>query len=199
MAEEQLLIPLDEYLKAGVHIGTKFRTKFMARFIYRVREDGLSILNVQDINDRLKLAVNMLANYEPQDILVVCRRENGWKAVKLFSKLTGVKSFAGRYPPGIITNPELEDFMEVKIVFVVDPIPDKNVINDAAKLGIPVVALSDTNNEAYNLDLIVPVNNKGKRSLGVVFFVLAKEYMKLRGLIKSDKDFKYTIDDFTAE
>ena len=179
MAEEQLLIPLDEYLKAGVHIGTKFRTKFMSRFIYRVRDDGLSILNVQDINDRLKLAVNMLVDYEPQDTLIVCRRENGWKAVKLFSKITGVKCFAGRYPPGIITNPELEDFMEVKLIFVVDPIPDKNVINDAAKLGIPVIALSDTNNESYNVDLIVPVNNKGKRSLGVVFYVLAKEYMEL--------------------
>ena len=199
MAEEQLLVALDDYLKAGVHIGTKFRTKFMSKFIYRVRPDGLSVLNVEQINERIKMASQMLANYDPQDILVVCRRENGWKAVRLFSKITNIKSFTSRYPPGILTNPELEDFLEVKLILVIDPIPDKNVISDASKLGIPVIALADTNNESYNLDLVVPVNNKGKKSLGLVFYVLAKEYLKLKGLIKSDKDFKHSIDDFTAE
>ena len=86
MAEQQFLMPLDEYLKVGLHIGTKFRTKFMAPFIYKVRPDGLAVLNVQEIDRRLKLASNLLAHYDPKDIVVACRRENGWKAVKLFSK-----------------------------------------------------------------------------------------------------------------
>ena len=197
--EQELLIPLDEYLKVGLHIGTKFRTKFMAPFIYRVRPDGLTVLNVQEINNRIKLAANFLAQFEPKDILIVCRRENGWQAVKLFSKYTGAKAFAGRYPPGILTNPNLENFMEVKIILVTDPWPDKNAINDAAKLGIPVIALCDTNNESNNIDLVVPCNNKGKKSLGLLFYVLAKEYLKVRGVVKSDKDLIFKLDEFTAD
>lgn len=199
MTEVKLLTPLDDYLKAGIHIGTKFRTKFMSKFIYKVRPDGLSVLNVEEINNRVQLASNMLNNYDKDEILVVCRRENGWKPVKLFSKITGIKSFTGRYPPGILTNPNLEDFLEVKLVLVVDPIPDKNVVNDAAKLGIPVIALCDTNNECENLDLVIPCNNKGKKSLAIIFYILAKEYAKAKKIIKSDKDFKYTLDDFTPE
>src|SRR3989344_5653062 len=95
MAEqEQLLVPLDDYLKVGIHIGTKFRTKYMEQFIYKVRSDGLSVLNVQSIDSRLRNAGNLLNQYEPEDILVVCKRENGWKAVKTFSKATEIKVFA---------------------------------------------------------------------------------------------------------
>ena len=199
MTEEQLLISLEEYLKSGIHIGTKFRTKFMSKFIYRVRPDGLSVLNIEQVNERIRLASNMLSKYNPEDILVVCRRENGWKAVRLFSKLTGIKSYTKRYPPGVLTNPILENFLEVKLILVVDPIPDKNAVSDAARLGIPVIALADTNNEAYNLDLVVPANNKGKKSLGLIFFILTKEYLRSRGIIKEDTEFKYKIEDFTDE
>jgi small subunit ribosomal protein S2 len=193
------LVPLDEYLKVGLHIGTKFRTKAMQPFIYKVRQDGLSVLNVQQINDRLLLAARFLTQFSPADILVVSRRENGWKAVDLFGKLTGVKTFTGRYMPGILTNTQLEDFMEVKMILVTDPFPDKNLVEDAARIGIPVIALCDTNNEITNVDLVVPCNNKGKKSLGLVFYILAKEYMKLKGMIKSDDEFKYKIDDFSPE
>jgi len=199
MTEEKLLVPLEEYLKVGLHIGTKFRTKFMEPFIYKVRPDGLAVLNVQLINERLGMAANLMSEYEPDEILIVCRRENGWNAAKLLSKLTGIKTFAGRYPPGILTNPGLENFMEVKLLFVTDPWPDKNAVEDAAKLGIPVIALCDTNNEANNLDLIVPCNNKGKKSLGLIFWILAKEYLKAKGKIKSDKDIGISLDEFTAE
>ena len=199
MAEENLLIPSDQYLKAGIHIGTKFKTKYMEKFIYKTRPDGLSVLNLQQIDQRIKNSITMLSKYAPEDILIVSRRENGWRAVKLFSKVTGIKVFAGRYPPGILTNPNLDNFMEVKIILVTDSWPDRNAINDAIKIGIPVIALCDTNNQSNNLDLVVPCNNKGKKSLGLFFYLLAKEYLKLRKLIKTDKDMKYTVDDFTEE
>ena len=77
--EEKFLVPQDTYLKSGIHIGTKFRTKYMDQFIYKTRPDGLSILNLQKIDKRIGLAANMLANYAPEDILIVSRRENGWK------------------------------------------------------------------------------------------------------------------------
>lgn len=199
MAEEQLLVELDDYLKAGIHIGTKLRTKFMKKFIYKVRPEGLSVLNVEQINSRLKNAINFLSQYEPEDILVVCRRENGWKPAKMFSKVTGVRVIIGRYPPGLLTNTDLEDFMESKVILVCDPWPDKNAVQDAARVGIPVVALCDTNNETSNVDLVVPCNNKGKKSLAIILWILAKNYMVNKGLIKSEKEFKHSLEDFTAE
>ena len=200
MAEEQqFLVPLDEYLKVGLHIGTKFKTKYMAPFIYKVRPDGLAVLNVQVINQRIELAAKFLAQYEPQDILVIGRRENSWKAVKKFEEVTGIRTFAGRYPPGILTNPILDNFIEAKIVLVTDPYPDKNVVRDANKMSIPVIALCDTNNESNYIDLVVPCNNKGKKSLGLYLYILAKEYLKLKGKIKKDSEMKAKIDDFMDE
>ena len=171
----------------------------MMPFIYKVRPDGLSVLNVQKINERLELAGKLLSNYKPEDVLVVCRRENGWSAVEMFSKVTGIRSFTGRYHPGVLTNTKLEDFIEVKLIFVTDPFPDKNLVEDAAKIGIPVIALCDTNNELNNIDLVIPCNNKGKKSLGLIFYILAREYQRNRGIINSNDEFTPKIDEFSPE
>ena len=194
----QLLVPNEEYLKSGIHIGTKFKTKYMERFIYKTRPDGLSVLNIQQIDERIKIAAEMLSRYAAQDIMIVSRRENGWKAVRLFGKLTSSQVFAGRYPPGILTNSELPTYREAKIILVTDPWPDKNAIEDALKIGIPVIALCDTNNQTNDVDLVVPCNNKGKKSLGLFFYIVTKIYMEKRGLLK-DGAFPYKVEDFTEE
>ena len=198
MEEENLLISNDEYLKSGVHIGTKFKTKYMSNFIYKTRPDGLSVLNVQKIDERIRAAANMLSHYKPEDILIVCRRENGWKSVKKFAEVTGVKFFAGRYPPGILTNSALRDFMEAKIVLVVDVWPDRNAVKDALKIGLPVIAICDTNNNVNNIDLVIPGNNKGRKSLGLIFYLLAREYTRIRDMIP-EKDWSYELDDFSDQ
>lgn len=171
----------------------------MEPFIYRVRPDGLAVLNVQKIDRRIDIAAKFLAQYNPEEIIVVCRRENGWKSAKLLSKLTGMRVITGRYPPGMLTNLALEIFTEAKIMLVTDPWPDKNAINDAVRVGMPVIALCDTNNTANNIDLVVPCNNKGKKSLGLIFYILTKEYLKHKGLIKKDEDIKSTVEDFTPD
>lgn len=199
MSEEELLIPNEEYLKSGIHIGTKFRTKYMENFVYKTRSDGLSVLNIKEIDRRLQLAANLLANYDPEDIIVVSRRENGWKPVRMFEKATGVRCFAGRYPPGILTNPQLKNFIEAKVMLVTDVGPDKNAVKDALNVGIPVIALCDTNNPVNNIDLVIPCNNKGKKSLGLIFWILAKLYMEKKGLINKGQAFEYTIEQFTEE
>jgi len=199
MAQEQFLVPTKQYLKAGIHIGTKFRTKYMDEFIYKTRPDGLAVLNLQKIDERIGVLISFLSQYEPEDILVVSRRENGWKAVNLFSKFTGVRSFAGRYPPGIMTNPNLDIFIEAKVMLTTDPWPDRIAIKDALSVGIPVVALCDTNNQSNNIDLVIPCNNKGKKSLGLLFYILTKEYMLRKGMIKKPEEFTATIEDFTEE
>jgi len=192
--EQEYLIPLEDYLKVGLHIGTKFRTKYMANFIYKTRPDGLVVLNIQEIDKRIKLGANLISQYKPEDIIVVCRRENGWKAVNLFSKYTGIRVFAGRYPPGILTNPRLKTFMEAKLIVIIDPWVDKNAMKDAIKIGIPVVALCDTYNESNNIDLVVPCNNKGKKSIGLVMWIFAREYLKAH-----EKEFKGKLDEFLEE
>ena len=171
----------------------------MDQFIYKTRPDGLSVLNLQKIDDRIKVAAAFLAQYNPDDILVISRRENGWKAVELFGKLTDVRVFAGRYPPGILTNPNLEEYTEAKIVLVVDAWPDRNAVIDAVKVGIPVIALCDTNNQSNFIDFVVPCNNKGKKSLGLLFYILTKEFLVLKGKLKEGEELKEKLEDFTEE
>jgi len=199
MTEENFLVPQDVYLKSGIHIGTKFRTKYMAPFIYKTRPDGLSVLNLQKIDERIGIAANFLSQFAPKDILVVSRRENGWKAVKAFGRNTGTRVFAGRYPPGILTNPALKNFIEVKVILVTDSWPDRNAIKDAMQMGIPVIALCDTNNQSNDLDLVVPCNNKGKKSLGLLFYILAREYLRKTGKLGANDEPSFTQEDFTEE
>jgi len=141
----------------------------------------------------------LLAKYEPQDILIVSRRENGWRALKQLTKLTGIKVIMGRYPPGILTNSNLETFTEPKIVFVSDPWPDKNAVEDAAKMGIPIIALCDTNNQSNKLDLVIPCNNKGKKSVGLVFYLVALGYLRKRGVLGSSEELKVPMEEFFEE
>jgi len=201
MAEEQetLLLDSNEYLKSGIHIGTKFKNKYMANFIYKTRPDGLSVLNLKEIDKRLRLAVNLLSKYEAKDILVVSRRENGWKGLKKLHQLTGIRVITGRYPPGILTNTNLETFWEPKIIVACDPWTDKNAVQDAAKMGIPVIGLCDTNNQANDVDLVVPCNNKGKKSVGLVFYVVAREFMRAKGLLRGDEEMPAKMEDFIEE
>ena len=196
---ENLLIDSNEYLKSGIHIGTKFKTKYMANFIYKTRPDGLSVLNLKKIDERVRLAINLLKKYNPEDILIVSRRENGWKALKVLHKLTGINVINARYPPGILTNPQLTTFTEPKIMMVCDPWTDKNAVDDANRVGVPVIALCDTNNQSNKVDLVVPCNNKGKKSVGLVFYLLAREYLRFKGVLKSDEELSVPLDDFVEE
>lgn len=198
MTEENLLVSNEEYLKSGIHIGTKFKTKYMKQFIYKTRPDGLSVLDIESIDSRIGVAISFLSQYAPSEILIACRRENGWKGVKKLAELLGCKFFAGRYPPGVLTNPQLKDFVEAKILLVCDPWPDRNAIRDALKVGIPVIALCDTNNQANEIDLVVPCNNKGKKSLGLLLWLVARGVCENKGITNKGQ-FDYSVDDFTVE
>lgn len=196
MSESKFLISQDNYLRSGIHIGTKFKTKCMEPFVYKTRNDGLSVLNLQEIDKRITIAAAFLSRYNPEGVFLVSRRENGWKPVTTFGKATGCRYLAGRYEPGLLTNPNLKTYSEIKLLMVTDAWPDRNVVMDAVKSGVPVIALCDTNNHAHFVELVVPCNNKGKKSLGLCFYLLAKEYLKN---IDSQKEFTYSIEDFTEE
>jgi len=189
------LTPLEDYLKCGTYLGTKVITPDMRQFVYKRRNDGLAVLNTALIDEKLKEAIDFISQYKPEDIIVVCKREAGWKAVRLFSEITGIKSFTKKYPAGIITNTTLPTFFETELVLICDPWIDKNALKDAKRLHLPVVGLCDANNLTAGIDKIVPCNNKSNKSLALLFSIITREYCKKQGI----KTKIPSLDDFAGE
>lgn len=193
--EIKLLVPLEDYIGCSVHIGTRVITPTMRKYVYRRKADGLAVINTTMINEKIKVAADFISQYDPKDIIIVCKRESGWKPVEIFSEITGIRSFTKKYPAGIITNPDLEDFFEPKLLIIVDPWPDKNALNDAVKIHIPIVALCDTNNNTNYIDIVVPCNNKTNKSISLMMYLLTKIYTKNRKIkAEINKDDFYRIE-----
>ncbi|MEE9115892.1 MAG: 30S ribosomal protein S2 [Thermoplasmata archaeon] len=196
--EEGLLVQEDVYLTSGVHIGTQQKSADMKEFIYKVRTDGLYVLDIKKTDRRIRMAAKFLAKVDPSRILVVAARQYGQKPSKLFARTIGADIFAGRFVPGTLTNPNLPEYTEPDILLVTDPAADQQALREAMKLRIPVIGLCDANNETRNVDLIIPTNNKGRRALATVYWLLTREVLKARGEIGSDEDFTLTLEDFEA-
>ncbi len=196
--EEGLLVQEDVYLTSGVHIGTQQKSADMKEFIYKVRTDGLYVLDIKKTDRRIKMAAKFLAKVDPNRILVVAARQYGQKQSKLFDRTIGANIFAGRFVPGTLTNPNLPEYVEPDILLVTDPAADQQALREAMKLRIPVIGLCDANNETRNVDLIIPTNNKGRRALATVYWLLTREVLKARGEVGSDEDFTLTLEDFEA-
>ncbi len=192
--EADLLIPVEEYLGAGVHIGTQQKTKDMERFIHRVRTDGLYVLDVSQTDDRIQVAANFLANYAPEQILVTSSRQYGRFPAETFADVIGAQARTGRFIPGTLTNPAYEGYIEPDVVVVTDPIGDAQAVTEAITVGIPVIAMCDSNNQTSNVDLVVPTNNKGRKALSVVYWLLANETLDRRGT-----DTVYALEEFETE
>ncbi len=197
-AEEGLLVPEDTYLTSGVHIGTQQKSQDMRSFIYKVRTDGLYVLDIKQTDERIRRGAAFLATFAPEEILVVAARQYGQKPARVFASTVGCHAFPGRFVPGTLTNPELLQYVEPKAILVTDPAADQQALKEAVDVGIPVVALCDANNETKYVDLIIPTNNKGRRALATVYWLLTREYLRARGKVKKEADFTMTIEDFEA-
>lgn len=195
---KDLLVPEDDYLTSGVHIGTQQKSADMKPFIYKVRTDGLYVLDIKQTDARIRHAAHFLSHYDPKEILVVAARQYGQKPARVFAKAVGCLAFPGRFVPGSLTNPELRQYIEPKAVLVTDPAADQQALREAVVAGIPVVALCDANNETKYVDLVIPTNNKGRRALATVYWLLARELLKRRGTLASEEAFELTVDDFEA-
>ncbi|MDD3398152.1 MAG: 30S ribosomal protein S2 [Candidatus Methanomethylophilaceae archaeon] len=194
----ELLVPEDVYLTSGVHIGTQQKSADMKDFIYKVRQDGLYVLDVKKTDERIRAVAKFLARFDPKRILVVSARQYGQRPAREFSKAIGAPAFAGRFPPGTLTNPVIDAFVEPDVLIVTDPAADKQALDEALGVGIPIIALCDANNETRNVDLVIPTNNKGRRALACVYWILTREVLLARGDIKDPEDFKMEIEDFEA-
>jgi len=193
----EMLVDKTEYLTAGVHIGMKTCTPFMKKFVYKIREDGMAVFNLKMVDERIRTAAKFLSKFD--NLLVVSRKNNASRAIEEFAKQTKSKAISGRFSPGTLTNPSYKDFYEPDAVFVVDPLVDEQVIKEAKKKRLPIIALCDTFNSAKNIDMVIPANNNGKKSLALVFWILAREVLKTKGKIKKDSDFKVELKDFGSE
>jgi len=196
--EGEYLVPIEEYLKAGIHIGSQFRTGDMKQYIYKTRQDGLHVLDIKTVDERLRLAAKFLSTYEPSKILVVAGRVYARTPARRFAENIGCLLSTKRFVPGTLTNPNNPNFVEPDVILVSDPGVDKQVVKEAKRIKVPVVALCDTNNLLKNIDVCVPVNNKGKKALALAYWLLARETLLARDVIKSQKEFTATVDDFES-
>jgi len=194
---KETLVPLTEYIACSVHLGTKVITPSMRKFVYKRRADGLAVLNTNLIDDKLREAVKFLSNFHAKDIFIACKRDACWPAVEKFSEVTGIKKFTKKYPAGIITNLQLETFFEPKLALICDPWVDKNALNDSLKVKIPVLGICDTNNYSDRVTQVIAGNNKSRKSIGLILFILAREYLKSQGKDKEAKALK--IEDFAGK
>jgi len=186
-------------VKNGVHIGTQRKVDHMRKFIFKVREDGLAVMNVQDTIERLKVAGRMVSHYSPEDVLVVASKEQAENPAGKLAELIGAKSFLGRFMPGTMTNPNLEYFVEPKLLIAADPYGDRQAITEAVARGIPIICLASTNNMTENLDLVIPCNNKGRRSLAAVYLLFANHVLYEKGELKKDEELEATLEDFVGK
>lgn len=194
---KETLVPLTDYIACSVHLGTKVITPDMRRYVYKRRADGLAVLNTNLIDDKLREAAKYLSQFNAEDVFIACKREAGWPAVEKFSEVTGIRPFMKKYPAGIITNLKLETFFEAKLAILCDPWVDKNALHDAEIVGLPVLAVCDTNNYDTGVTQIIPANNKSQKSIGLILFILAREYLKSQG--KDDEAKALVMQDFTGK
>ncbi len=196
--EENLLVDHNLYLEAGIHIATKVKSPGMKKFIYKTREDGLYLLDLKTIDGRIRTAATMVSRYDPKDIIVTASRVYAIAAAEKFAEIIGAKFIKGRVTPGIFTNPNRKDFTEPKLIMISDSRNEKQAIKEASKVNMPIIALSDTDNSTKFLDLIIPSNNRGRKSLAFIYYLMAREVLKAKGAIKTDDEFKYRVEDFEA-
>lgn len=195
--EKQLLIPRDEYLVSGIHIGTSVCTSFMDPFQYRIRSDGIYVLDVNATDDRVRIAAKFIARFESSKIAVFATRQYASVPSTKMARLCGFTVVPGRFIPGTLTNPSYEKYIEPDVVILTDPRADKQALTEAASRGIPIVALCDTDNITTYVDFVVPVNNKGRKSLAQVYYLLTRQILRERGELGETEDLKESVEDFS--
>jgi len=191
--KKETLIPLEDYLKCAVHLGTKVITPHMRKFVYKRRADGIAVINTTLIDEKLRETIKFLLNYQPEQIYLLCKREAGWIPSKKFQETTGIEVFTKKYTPGVTTNLELEDFFEKELTIICDPWLDRNALRDTIRLKKPVISFCDTNNFITGITQIIPCNNKSQKSIGCILYILAREYCKAKKI-----PFKEKLEDFTG-
>lgn len=193
------LLPLETLLSSGIHIGTRVKTKDMKQFIYRARPDGLYVLDVRKTDERIRIAAKFISRFESSKIAVASSRLYGRNPILKFSEVVGAMPIIGRFLPGLLSNPTHSNHLEVDVLIVSDPKVDRQGVKEAALAGIPVIGICDTDNDYSDIDFVIPANNKGRKALATIYWLLARQTLREKGKLSSTEEFKISIDDFETK
>lgn len=186
-------------LTTGIRVGTPVKTTFMKPFITTASPEGLYMLDLQIIINRIKTAAKFISRVGIENIIVCSAKQYASMPIEKFSEIVGTKHLLGRFMPGTLTNPSLPYYIEPKLVLISDPQTDEQAIVEATNAGIPVIGIANTDNLISNIDLVIPGNNRGRKSLATVYWLLAREILIEQGKMKPEESMKYEIEDFETK
>ncbi|NVM56153.1 MAG: 30S ribosomal protein S2 [Candidatus Helarchaeota archaeon] len=196
--ENNLLIPRDQYLAAGIHIGTQIKTRDMIPFIYRITRAGLYVIDIRQTDTRMRIAAKFLSRFDPKKIVIVSARRYGHNPIQQFAHIIGAHAIPGRFVPGTLTNPNARSYLECDLLVIADPRADRQALKEAKIAKIPVISFCDTDNNLSNIDLCVPANNRGRKALALIFWLLTRGALLEKGEIARAEDFNVEASSFQS-
>ena len=200
MSKQDEFEHMEKYvLSTGIRVGTQVKTKFMVPFITKATNEGLYIIDSKKTLSRIQTAAKFINRSKASKVLVCSGREYASTPIEKFCELTGTTPMLGRFMPGTLTNPTLPYYIEPERVLESDPQVDEQAVREATKAGIPVIGVSNTDNVTSHIDLVIPANNRGRKSLAAIYWLLAREILLQKGVLQAEQPMKYEIDDFETK
>ena len=186
-------------LSTGIRVGTDVKTKFMRQYITESSPEGLYMLNIDITLSRIKTAAKFISRKDIKRVIVCSGREYATTPIEKFCECTGAIMMLRRFMPGTLTNPSLPFYTEPHLLIISDPQVDSQAVTEATNAGVPVIGIANTDNLTSKLDLVIPANNRGRKALATVYWLLAREILIQKGELTEDQDMKYEIDDFETK
>ena len=200
MSEQTEAVDIKKLIeRSGLRVGTNVKTKFMKSFITKTTDEGLYMLDGDMTLEKIMTAAKFINRVGAENIIVCSGRQYAGIPIEKFCEMTGAKHHLRRFMPGTLTNPSLPYYIEPKIVFISDPEVDEQALIEATNAGIPVIGLSNTENITSKLDIIIPANNRGRRALATMYWLLVRQILIEKGELKENESMKYEIEDFEAK